>query len=67
MKKILFALPLFALAGCQTGTGNQMAKYAALAVTAYCTQPEAARVGLRTLVAQAIVPNSIEIHCAGDE
>ena len=61
MKYLIIGFAMAALQGCS------FTDYASTAVQLYCGKPKAERELLRTVVANKIAPNRIEIECAGDE
>jgi ABC-type glycerol-3-phosphate transport system substrate-binding protein len=56
---------LTVLGGCST-VQEKAAKAASVVVTQYCSTPQEGRAALRTLVNEAIAPNSIAVTCASD-
>lgn len=68
MRSLLIGATLLALAslGAACGTSDLVPTAARTFVAGYCAQPVTERLLLREVVASAIVPNRIQVTCAGD-
>lgn len=64
MRKLKLFLVCLVLVGC--GEGLALIEAARVVVNTYCALPERARVLNRGLIARAIQPHRLELHCGGE-
>ena len=70
MKQLIIyasSMTAFAIVASCSILSTNLAPKASAVITAYCKEPQAERLLVRQEVAAQISPNTLEIHCQGDQ